>query len=61
MKIAIAIHGGAGTILKEKMTADREIEYRSLLDKSVAAAYRILEDGGTAVDAVEKAVVIMEG
>ncbi len=60
-KIAVAIHGGAGTILKTSMTPEKEAAYRDLLDTAVTAAHKILEDGGSAVDAVEQAVVIMEG
>ena len=60
-KIAVAIHGGAGTILKTSMTAEKEAAYRYLLDTAVTAAHKTLEDGGSAVDAVEQAVVIMEG
>ena len=60
-KMAVAIHGGAGTILKGNMTPDKEAAYRGLLDKAVTAAHKILDGGGSAVDAVELAVVIMEG
>ena len=58
-KIALAIHGGAGTILKSRMTAELENEYRSGLQSSLAAGWAIL-DGGTALDAVEAAVVELE-
>ena len=60
MKISIAIHGGAGTILKEEMTPDLEALYRRALKESLDAGYAILETGGTAVNAVKTAVVVME-
>jgi len=59
-KIAIAIHGGAGTILKEVMTAELETGYRAALKEALDAGYAVLETGGTAVDAVRLAVLIME-
>jgi beta-aspartyl-peptidase (threonine type) len=59
-KISIAIHGGAGTIIKEDMTPELEIEYRKALQESLDAGYAVLENGGTAVNAVKAAVVMME-
>lgn len=57
---SIAIHGGAGTILRSEMSSDLEQEYKLALADSLAAGERILKAGGTALDAVEAAVVIME-
>ena len=59
-KISIAIHGGAGTILKEDMTPELEEAYRNALREAMDAGYAVLENGGTAVRAVKAAVVIME-
>ena len=59
-KISIAIHGGAGTIIKEDMTPELEIEYRKALQESLDAGYAVLENGGTAINAVKAAVVMME-
>lgn len=59
-KISLAIHGGAGTILKELMTAELEQEYIKALNESLRAAYVILEKGGQAVEAVQSAVISME-
>jgi beta-aspartyl-peptidase (threonine type) len=59
-KISIAIHGGAGTILKEDMTAELEESYRVALSAALNAGYAVLENGGTAVNAVKAAVVSME-
>lgn len=59
-KIALAIHGGAGTILKSKMTPDLEREYRGGLETALNAGYSILESGGSSLDAVEAAVICLE-
>lgn len=59
-KISIAIHGGAGTIVKEDMTPELEAAYRGALKESLSAGYAVLENGGTAVNAVKAAVVVME-
>ncbi len=59
-KLAIAIHGGAGTLLKGQMTTDKENQYRAALKKALEVGYKLLEEGATAVDAVEEAVKILE-
>src|SRR6187551_1838649 len=59
-KISIAIHGGAGTILKEDMSAEIEEAYRQGLSEALEAGYAVLEIGGTAVNAVKAAIVILE-
>jgi beta-aspartyl-peptidase (threonine type) len=57
---AIVIHGGAGVIKKENMTPDKEKAYREKLEEALRSGYEILENGGTALDAVEKAIKILE-
>ncbi len=59
-KISIAIHGGAGTILKEDMTPELESAYLLGLQDALAAGYVVLEQGGTAANAVKAAVIILE-
>ena len=59
-KLSIAIHGGAGTILKEDMTPELEAAYLKGLNDSLSAAYAVLEEGGTAINAVKAAIVILE-
>ncbi len=56
----IVIHGGAGTILRENMTAEREAAYHASLGEALAAGYSVLEGGGSAVDAVIAAIRVME-
>jgi beta-aspartyl-peptidase (threonine type) len=58
--IAIAIHGGAGTIERASMTPEKEAAYRAKLEEAVKAGHKILLDGGTSLDAVNAAVRIME-
>ncbi len=58
--IAIAVHGGAGTIERGQMTAEREQAIRTALESAVQAGHRILADGGTSLDAVTAAVNILE-
>jgi len=58
--ISIAIHGGAGTLLKGMMTPEKEAAYKTALQLALDQAYSILENGGTATDAVEQAVILLE-
>lgn len=58
--ITIAIHGGAGTILKEDMTPQLEQAYTNALQTALQAGYTILHKNGTAVDAVKAAVIELE-
>ena len=61
MKIfSIAIHGGAGTLVKGMMTNELENQYKAALKVALDAGYSVLEGGGTSVDAVEKAVIVLE-
>lgn len=59
-KIAISIHGGAGTILKGNMSAAQEVNYKKTLEDAVKAGHKLLEQGGSALDAVEIAVKTLE-
>lgn len=57
---SIVIHGGAGTILKEDMTPELEKAYLQGLQDALNAGYAVLEEGGTATNAVKAAIVILE-
>jgi L-asparaginase / beta-aspartyl-peptidase len=59
-KLTIAIHGGAGTILKKNMTPALEKAYKDGLQTALNAGYSILEKGGIALDAVKAAVISLE-
>ena len=57
---SIAIHGGAGTLVKGMMTLELESRYKQALKIALEKGYAVLEKGGTAVDAVEEAVKLLE-
>jgi L-asparaginase / beta-aspartyl-peptidase len=57
---ALAIHGGAGTILRSKMTPEREAAYHAGLRRALEAGRVVLADGGRALDAVSAAVMALE-
>jgi beta-aspartyl-peptidase (threonine type) len=57
---SIAVHGGAGTILRENLTDDMRREYEAALAAALEAGARLLADGGDALDAVAAAVVLLE-
>jgi L-asparaginase / beta-aspartyl-peptidase len=56
----LAIHGGAGTILKENMTPELEKAYNEKLSEALSIGYKILDKGGAAMDAVEAVIKILE-
>jgi beta-aspartyl-peptidase (threonine type) len=56
----IAIHGGAGTILKSTMTAEKERAYTQALQDAIDKGDAILGIGGDAIDAVEVAIRSLE-
>src|SRR5690606_28545327 len=58
--IAIAIHGGAGTIERSDMSAEREQAIRETLAAAVQAGHAVLKDGGNSLDAVTAAITRLE-
>lgn len=59
-RYSIAIHGGAGTLVKGSMTPEKELIYKTVLDTALENGYAILEKGGSARDAVEVSVRVLE-
>ncbi|HHF0508174.1 TPA: isoaspartyl peptidase/L-asparaginase family protein [Vibrio antiquarius] len=57
---SIAIHGGAGTILRDQMSNELQQSILADLEASVKAGHQILEEGGDALDAVVSAVKVLE-
>jgi len=57
---SLAIHGGAGTLVKGLMTSELEAQYKDTLDVALEAGYEVLKQNGTALDAVETAVMLLE-
>jgi beta-aspartyl-peptidase (threonine type) len=58
--IVLAIHGGAGTILRKNMSAEKEAAYRAKLEEALRAGYAMLDGGSEALDAVQAAILVME-
>jgi L-asparaginase / beta-aspartyl-peptidase len=56
----IAVHGGAGTITRSTMTAEKEALYKTGLKEALNAGYSVLQAGGTSLDAVQVAVMHLE-
>lgn len=59
-KFAIAIHGGAGTILKSSISPEQDALYRERLTRALETGYALLECGSTSLDAVEAVVQLLE-
>ena len=56
----MAIHGGAGTLPRADMSGEAERQYRAGLREAIDGGYAVLHDGGTSLDAVTRAVVLLE-
>ncbi len=56
----IVVHGGAGSMAQGKLTPEQDRETRAGLAVALDAGHAILAAGGTALDAVEAAVRILE-
>lgn len=57
---SIAIHGGAGTLVKGLMTTELESQYKTALKEALELGYAVLNNGGSALDAVETSVISLE-
>jgi len=57
---ALALHGGAGTILRSEMSADSEASHTAALRRALEAGEQILRAGGSALRAVEAVVCSLE-
>src|SRR5690242_13567477 len=60
MKWGLVLHGGAGTMSREKLTPEREAIMRADLERALREAHGVLSRGGASVDAVTAAIVILE-
>ena len=58
--VAIAIHGGAGTIERGQMTEEREQAIRDALERALRQGHGVLVEGGSSMDAVTAAVQVLE-
>jgi beta-aspartyl-peptidase (threonine type) len=59
-RLALAVHGGAGTIKRSALTPELEAAHHAGLRTALQAGYTVLMAGGTAVDAATAAVVALE-
>lgn len=59
-RIAILIHGGAGTISKNNLSPDMEQRYRDTITLALMAGYNVLRNHGSSLDAVEATIRVME-
>jgi L-asparaginase / beta-aspartyl-peptidase len=58
--IRMVIHGGAGTMSRAELTAEREAAIRADLTRALEAGHAVLAKGGSSLDAVSDAIVILE-
>jgi L-asparaginase / beta-aspartyl-peptidase len=56
----LAIHGGAGTLPRAEMSAEKELNYRAGLTAALDAGFAVLQAGGASVDAVMRSVMVLE-
>jgi beta-aspartyl-peptidase (threonine type) len=59
-RFKLVIHGGAGTILKSRMTAEREAAYRAALAEALQTGHAVLKRGGSSLDAIEATIKVLE-
>jgi beta-aspartyl-peptidase (threonine type) len=59
-QVGFVLHGGAGTIVRGKMTRELEENYRTMLTQALTTGYDILKRNGSGLDAVEAALKILE-
>lgn len=60
MTTGISIHGGAGTIVKSKITPEKEAAYIQALEEALITGWEILQSGKSSLEAVEGSIRIME-
>ncbi len=59
-RFSLAVHGGAGTINKASLTPEMEVRYHKGLRTALQAGHDVLQQGGSAMDAVTAAVCALE-
>src|SRR5215472_14593586 len=57
---AIVVHGGAGVIERKSMDPKTEAAYRASMKQAIEAGAKVLDQGGSALDAIEAAIHILE-
>lgn len=56
----LVIHGGAGALLQSEMSAELDSQYRAKLNEALDAGEAVLSEGGTALDAVTRSILVLE-
>ena len=59
-KTALVVHGGAGVISRDAMSAESEAEYQAALNLALDAGNAVLQNGGSAREAVIASVIVLE-
>src|SRR6478735_2698465 len=59
-KWALVAHGGAGAISREQLSPEQEAAYREAMAVAAEAGAAVLRAGGSAMDAVEATIHILE-
>ncbi|HXD78337.1 MAG TPA: isoaspartyl peptidase/L-asparaginase [Puia sp.] len=59
-RFTLVVHGGAGTIVKQDMTPELEEAYQAGLQQAMQAGFAVLEQGGSAVNAIKATIVMLE-
>ncbi len=54
------VHGGAGVFHPDQLPEGREQEYLEAVEEALSIGEEILSSGGSAIDAVEKAIIFLE-
>jgi beta-aspartyl-peptidase (threonine type) len=58
--IVLAVHGGAGTMPRAELSAEREAAVRADLTRALRAGHAVIAQGGSSLEAVTRAVVVLE-
>jgi beta-aspartyl-peptidase (threonine type) len=57
---ALVLHGGAGNITSKNFSTERQKEYQLVLKKALNKGYKVLENGGKSIDAVQQTIAVLE-
>jgi beta-aspartyl-peptidase (threonine type) len=57
---SIVVHGGAGMIERKDLTPEQNAAYRAAMARATETGAAVLKAGGSALDAVEATIVLME-
>ena len=58
--VVLVIHGGAGTMPRAELTPEKEKAIRADLEQALRTGWKVLDGGGTSLDAIEQAIRVLE-